>query len=442
MDRSETQTQPDLAHSKPIQAHLVGGRDDAMAGLARWLADEGYEVSQTIGSARVDSAHHPVSLPHTARWLVYSPDVSREHSDRLVAARDGIAQASYPAVVRQLLGRKQGIAVAGQRQGRTTAAMIGWTLAQAGFDPSVLLRGNSRQLGGPARAGRGAQTVIDITQALTPELLGEPGPSIAVMLDVAQIDPAERTVLVQLAERVSRNGSLVLANPALMSEASLAENAQVDTLSLEPGSDWWGTDLREERGRFRFRAFHHGQFAAEIRLQVPGRSSVLSALATVAVCKRIEVPTRAIKQALEDFAGISRAFESRGSYRGVTLCDDDAVAASDVAETLALARNLYGRRRLWTVFAPEGPPCCATVAELRAADRILLVEAGVDSGEWAGMLEGAGVTSRRVESLDEAISDLDKHLEPGDVLLTLGAGEVGTIADAFIRRLPRDRQGR
>jgi UDP-N-acetylmuramate--alanine ligase len=175
---------------------------------------------------------------------------------------------------------------------------------------------------------------------------------------------------------------------------------------------------------------------------VPGAANVLSALATVAVCTRVDVPARAIKDAMEDFGGISRGFETRGSYRGVTLIDDDSVEPEDVAGCLTIARGRYGRRRIVAVFAPDRSPCGQTITALANADRIVLWDRSVDADDWAGMLEGAGVAALRVTNLDEALADLDQHLEPGDVLLTLGAGEVGTIADAFIRRLSRDRQGR
>jgi UDP-N-acetylmuramate--alanine ligase len=200
--------------------------------------------------------------------------------------------------------------------------------------------------------------------------------------------------------------------------------------------------LREDRGRYRFRVFHRGRFAAEIRLQVPGRANVLGALAALAACDRAEVPTREVKQALEDFAGVSGGFESRGSYRGVTLVDDDSAAPRDVAEVLALARAVHGRRRLWAVVGASGRPEPAMTDALAWADRVLVLGGAVDADAWASMLGGAGIAARPAAGPGAALRELDRHLEPGDVLLALGSGEVGTIADAFLRRLPRDRQGR
>jgi UDP-N-acetylmuramate--alanine ligase len=354
-----------------------------------------------------------------------------------------VVERSYSEVLAEVMASRQGIAVAGKRQGRVAAAMIGWTLAQAGLDPTVVLRGTASQFGGPGLAGQGSHAVVDVTAALDAAILCETPPAIALMLDLQSLNESESKILLELVSRVSESGYLVAgADHAIFGMEPFAANPAVESLSLERGSAWWGADLREERGRFRFRAFHKGNFASEIKLQVPGRSSVISALAALAVCSRIEVPTLTIKEALEDFEGVSRGFESRGSYRGVTLLDDDSAGAIEVAEALALVRSVHGRRRLWTVFAPGGRACSATSAALSATDHLILVDGGIDSGDWECMLEEAGVHAHRVENLDEAVLDLDRHLEPGDVLLTLGAGEVGTIADAFIRRLSRDRQGR
>jgi UDP-N-acetylmuramate--alanine ligase len=190
----------------------------------------------------------------------------------------------------------------------------------------------------------------------------------------------------------------------------------------------------------RFRAFHRGRFVLELLLQVPGPRHALSALAAIAASRRLEVPTELIREALEEFTGVSRDFESRGSFRGVTLIDDEGEDPAAVVEALQLGREVFGKRRLWAVlFAPEGPSHGGTrdglVAALGRADEVLV--AGPMAAEAA-----AGLQARHVASIDEAILELDRHLEPGDVLVTLGAGGVGTISDAFVRRLPHDRPAR
>jgi UDP-N-acetylmuramate--alanine ligase len=448
MDWTDLESQGVAQSDSATEARLVGG-GYRMAALGRWLASKGYDVSRASISlrndlrreARVDPGHHPVSSPWRAMRLFYGPGTPRQDPERLSALRNGVAETPVIDVLRGILADGVGIAVAGRRNGRVAAAMIGWTLTRAGLDPTILLRDDAPQLGGPARIGSGPHAVVDLEESLEVVLGGPPGPAIALILDLPAVDRVD--TIGRLAACVGPLGHVIAASAPLELESLMkGHRACVETLSLERGSTWWGADLREDRGRFRFRAFHRGRFAAEIRLNVPGRASVLSALAAMAVCRHVDVPTREIQDALEDFAGVSRGFESRGSYRGVTLLDDDAVEAPDVADALEIARAVHGRRRLWAVFAPGGPPRAEFATALLRADRVMLVDASVDARPWSSMLGESGVDSRSVADSDEALRDLDRHLEPGDVLLTLGAGDVGTIADAFLRRLPRDRQGR
>jgi UDP-N-acetylmuramate--alanine ligase len=159
--------------------------------------------------------------------------------------------------------------------------------------------------------------------------------------------------------------------------------------------------------------------------------------------------SRAIKEGLEEFGGVSRGFESRGSYRGVTLVDDEALGPFAVGEALAVAREVFGRRRLLAAYRPSKGPSdhSPLVSEFVEADRVWIIdEEGPSSGSIARALVDAlieaGTVARRVSGLEEAILELDRYLEPGDVLVTLGAGDVGTIADAFLRRLSSDRHAR
>jgi UDP-N-acetylmuramate--alanine ligase len=402
-----------------------------MLGLARWLAGRG----SAAGRSRIDAAHSAPARPRLGRRAAEAP---RDPAGQSLAPADGSDEAAYAEMIRGVLRRGAGVAVAGHRPGRAAAAMIGWTLAQAGLDPTILVRGPVPQLGGLARAGAGRHAVVDLAESPGFVVDEPPGPAILALLD--GVGMGDGGLLTRAVDCVGPSG-YVLAGPA-MPPASWMVDGRVASVSLERGSTWWGGDLREERGRYRFRVFHRGRFVAEIRLQVPGRSNVLGAVAALAACERAGLAPREIKPALEEFAGVSGGFESRGSYRGVTLVEDEATSPGEIAEALATARAVHGRRRLWAAVAASGRPDSAMADALAGADRVLVLGGDVDAGAWAGMLGGAGLAARPAAGLDEALDELDRHLEPGDVLLTLGSGDVGTIADAFLRRLPRDRQGR
>ncbi len=223
----------------------------------------------------------------------------------------------------------------------------------------------------------------------------------------------------------------------------------IERYSLTPGLDWWAGDLRGVRGCYRFRAFQRGEFRTEIRLQVPGSDQVLPALAAVAIGMQLNLAPGEIKDRLEDFSGVPRGFESRGSFRGATLVDDEAFGVGAVADVLHLAREVFGRRPIRAVYQPHAATATMgampAAAEFAEADHLILVDSAPFRQEstrlLAASLRSSGASVVFCASLDGAIRELDRCLEPGDVLITLGAGEVGTIADAFLRRLSRDRHG-
>ena len=399
-------------------------------------------------------------LPTETCLLVHGAAVGRDHPDRLRALRRGVEQTTPIAWFQARLRSRLGVLVAGGREAGVVAAMIGWVLTRAGKDPLVLLGSPSPQLGGWARCGTGAHAVAEWPASLAS--VAEVGPRLTVLMRVGGDPWMERASWTQARRQYPANNAdagdvLALGHPSLVAEG---EDAQRDPnrfawLSLQRGSDWWGADLRDTEHGTRFRVFHRGRFVTEVALQVRGVQQVVSALAAVAACTRLEVPAAAVREGLEEFAGLSRDFERRGSFRGVTLVDDASEEPGPVRETVAQARQAFGRRRLWVVLSVSDLPAPGSLDRyldaLAAADQVVVVappgeaatpERDPGSQTLAERLNTAGVPARWEADLAGAISELDRHLEPGDVLLTLGAGDVGTIADAFIRRLPRDRQGR
>lgn len=470
MDRSRPGATRTRAH--PPHARVVGVSGRELPPLAQALAATGVRLSATsvppapmsgllrrygVNIARERRAH---GFPAETCLLVHGGTVGREHPARLRALRFGVEQTTPTAWLQAKLRSRLGVLVAGGREAGVVAAMIGWILTRAGKDPLVLLGSPSPQLGGWARCGAGAHGVAEWPADLAS--VAEVGPRLTVLMRVGGDPWAERASWTQArrqypADYANAGDVLALGHPSLVEDR---EDSQRDPnrfawLSLQRGSDWWGADLREAAHGTRFRVFHRGRFVTEVALQVPGVQKVVSALAAVAACTWLDVPAAEVREGLEEFAGLSRDFERRGSFRGVTLVDDASEEPGPVGETVAQARQAFGRRRLWVVLSvPDllAPDALGRYLNaLAAADRVVVVappggtasqERDPGSQTLAKRLNAAGVPARWEADLAGAISELDRHLEPGDVLLTLGAGDVGTIADAFIRRLPRDRQGR
>lgn len=435
--------------------HLVDLTGTGMPGLAQLLAQKGQVISgpadpsdlATISELqragiRADTAHPP----RGTRLLVHGSLLGRLDPRRLSALRRGIAQESRQEILRDLTRGRRTIAAVGGPVAATSGAMLAWTLSLAGSDPTILLDQAVPQLGGWGKLGQGDTCLV---QTGEPEGLGELcelRPQVAIAFPWRD---AERTHQIgRLFDAIPQDGCLIgESETTWRTHLRPGVAPTLETVSLARGARWWGGDLREDRGVYRFRAFRDGLFALEVRLQVPGIPSVVAALGAVAAGYRLGLSAAAIKEGLEEFEGISRGFQSRGSYRGVTLIDDDSRDPIAVSETLKLARAVFGRRKIWATFRND------TVGSDREAAQDALIEAsGVlivadsnpgdlpETRELARSLSSIDRPALWASDLSEAVAMLDEYLEPGDVLLTLGAGNVGTIADALIGRLSADRQ--
>lgn len=456
-----TETRWDQRHERP-HAHVVGLSGQGMAGLAQSLAQSGMSVTGSWPVSEPDACRLRQSgvsirggeansvMPRRTQLLVHGPGVTREHPNRLVAIRRRLAQAGYAEYVRGVTVGRQPLVFLGGRQASVAAAMTGWVLARSGADPSVLLSLSCPQLGGSARVGLGRQVVVDWPDGLSG--LQELGPFVTVFLpaDPAAESAAETLCGVRRRSAATPPGATVLTTVGL-TVCGEDEPITATPLSLGGCEGWWGADVRDAAGGARFRVFEGAEFVTEIGLAVPGRRHVISALAAVAACRTVGVAASGIRQGLEEFGGLARDFESRGSFRGVTLIDDASDDAASIGRAVFQARRQFGTRRLWALYGgpAQADPDADTeerrrvASALAEADRVVLV-AGVPgaAADLAAMLRASGPPLWVVDGREAAVADLDRKLEPGDVLLTLGAGDVGTIADAFIRRLPRDRPGR
>jgi len=436
-------------------AHVVGLDGPGLSGLAQNLAQAGMVVTGAGSGEGRPPAPEGVRIlrgpgrpgvTRQTRLLVHGPEVGRDHPSRLGATRLGVRQETPAQWLGGRMRGRIGVAVAGGREAGVAAAMIGLVLVHAGLEPTVLLNTPAPQLGGWGRSGTGPHVVAE--WAGEAEDLGTVGPGVAVVLGVGADPRVDHDLWAGSFRRFVRAAPagahvLALGHPSLLpGKPAAAAGGSFAWVSLRRGADWWGTDFRQESGRFRFRIFHRGRYVMEARLQAGGRRHVVGALAAAAACVRLGVPAAAVRHGVEAFAGLSRDFDARGSYRGVSLVDDEGGDARSVRESLAMARRAYGGRRLWAVFAPPDAAAGGRryASAFAAADRVVVAGVGGGSRALARRLNAAGVRACRAADVVAVISELDRNLEPGDVLLTLGAGDVGTIADAFIRRLPRDRQ--
>jgi UDP-N-acetylmuramate--alanine ligase len=441
-----------------------------MKALAELLAGSGWAVSGSDANAtstvalalaerglRIHPGHHRGFLADQTDVLVYSPAVGSENVERIEARRRGIPQLSYSQMLGHLMRGRSGVCVAGTHGKSTTTAMTGCILTSAGLAPSVLIGAEVCGLGANGWYGGGEHFVVESCEFQRSFL--DLSPRYAAILGIepdhfdcyAHFDETI-AAFAAFAQKAPADGKLLIhAGCQATKAACIAASAPVETFGVETPADWQASDLRQAQAGTRFRIFHRGEFFAEILLPVPGAHNVSNAVAAAALAHSAGASAAAVREGLAEFPGVCRRYETVGSWRGVTLIDDYAHHPTAVSAVLATARSQFPKRRLWCVFQPHQVSRTRALfhefaASLTAADQTLLLpvfaaredvhdEPLQISRELAETIAAIGGRARAVDTLDQAMRTLEDELLPGDVLITMGAGDIGKVHHAFTRRL-------
>ncbi len=444
-----------------------------MKGLVELLGGLGYTLSGSDAQEAPESlrswmrrgfvfhrGHAAEQLPPDAVAVVYSLAVGLENPERQAASERGLPQFTYSQVLGALMAVRSGVCIAGTHGKSTTTALTAGVLSEGGRNPSAIFGANLARLGTNSWAGAGEFFVVESCEFRGSFL--DLTPKYAAILNVEpdhfDCYPDMESLVAAFgafAAKVDPAGFLLVRHDDHAAlEATRQARAAVMTFGTQPDADWWVCDVRRTAWGSRGRLFRRGQFVTEWQLPLPGRHNVSNALVAAAIGVELGVSTREIRASLAEFPGLQRRFEPRGSYRGVTLLDDYAHHPTAVEATLQTAREVFGDRTIRIAFQPHQVLRTerlltefaqafywadeVVVTPVYAARERVTTEPWELSERLAGAIRQLGVSAQAVTSLDHATSVLEDELRPGDVVLTMGAGDIDRIHHAFTRRVFRD----
>jgi UDP-N-acetylmuramate--alanine ligase len=448
------------------QVHFVGIGGAGMSGLAEVILTVGYRV--TGSDARRNEAverlerlgakiyvGHAASQIEGAHVVVYSSAVARDNPELQAARQRGIPVIPRAEMLAELMRVKHGVAIAGTHGKTTTTSMVGAVLAEAGFDPTLVVGGRVAALGGNARLGQGEFLVAEADESDGSFLRLMPTLAVVTTIDAEHLDyyrdlPAIRETFLSFVNKVPFYGAAVLCADQREIQAILPRvEKRVITYGLNAPADLVAASVRLHELSARFEVLHRGDALGELRLQVPGLHNVANALAATAVGLDLEVPFPVIERALAGFTGVQRRFQVKGEADGVLVVDDYGHHPAEIRATLAAARQGFARRRV-VVFQPHRYTRTFHLHDefLTAFDDadVLIVTDIYAAGEppipgvhsrtlVEGIAARTGRDVRYVADRTEAVEWLLRTVQPGDLVLTLGAGDIGAVADQVRERL-------
>ncbi|HZN52553.1 MAG TPA: UDP-N-acetylmuramate--L-alanine ligase [Methylomirabilota bacterium] len=447
------------------QIHFVGIGGSGMSGIAEILLNLGYRVTGS-DQKRNDAVErlaelgakvfigHAATNVEGAHVVVYSSAVSRENVEVQAARQQQIPAIPRAEMLAELMRLKYGIAIAGTHGKTTTTSMVGAVLAEGRYDPTIVVGGRVTSLGSNARLGQGEFLVAEADESDGSFLKLAPTIAVVTTIDAEHLDhygnlDAIRDAFVAFVNRVPFYGSAVLCldEPNIQRLIPRIEK-RIVTYGLESGADLVARRVRLTGMTSRFEVFHRLSLLGELTLRIPGRHNVLNALAVVGVGLDLEIPFAAIQKALAGFSGVQRRFQVLGSAGGVTVVDDYGHHPTEIAAVLNAARD--GRpSRIVAVFQPHRFSRTRDLLDefgpaLALADEVVLLDIyaageppipGVTLDTLAAALRRDVKSLHVVADFDQAASAIGRLSRPGDVVVTLGAGSIGTLPERILRAL-------
>ncbi|MGD9901938.1 MAG: UDP-N-acetylmuramate--L-alanine ligase [Vicinamibacterales bacterium] len=459
------------------RVHFVGVGGIGMSGIAELLANLGYAVS---GSDQKRSAQtdrlaalgvslqlgHAAAHVHGADVVVVSSAVQSDNPEVAAARQHGIPVIPRAEMLAELMRLRTGIAVAGAHGKTSTTSMIALALERAGLDPTAVIGGRLRAFGSNARLGRGEYMVAEADESDRSFLKLSPTLAVITNVDREHMEAYGgfedlQQAFVDFANKVPFYGAVVAcADDAELARLTPRMTRRVITYGIAgQDADLGALDVRLEgfgstATVVRRRAGADdpaGEVLGTLRLQVPGRHSVLNALAAVAVGLELGVPFAPLAAALGEFQGAERRFERRGVVHGITVVDDYGHHPTEIAAVLAAARAAAPSRVL-VAFQPHRYTRTAQLmtdfaVALAAADEVVLTdiyaagEAPIPGVDVAALAAAADRRRPRpvtvVTALDRVAPAVAALAAPGDLVITLGAGSIGGVADQVVAELER-----
>jgi len=448
--------------------HFVGIGGAGMSGIAEVLLDLGYQISGSdrqlspvtrhLQSLGVRICHgHDATAVAGADVVVSSTAIAADNPEIQAATEQGIPVVRRAEMLGELMRFRKGIAIAGTHGKTTTTSLVAAVLAEAGLDPTIVVGGLVHSFNSHARLGSGDYLVAEADES--DGSFVHLFPQIAVVTNVDRDHMASyagdfeklKQTFVQFLHNLPFYGLAVLCldDPVLASLAEQIHKPKLTYGTVEHADVVVG-NIRQQGQRMDFTVRRANKPDLTLQLPMPGKHNVLNAVAAVAVADTLGVADAAIAKALAGFAGIGRRFQLRGDIPlpdGSALwVDDYAHHPSELAATLQAARDSWPDQRRVILFQPHRYSRTRDLLDdfsfVLAQESPLLITEVYAAGETA--LQGAdgralcrAIRARGqvepvfVEQLDQAPGLLRALLQPGDVLMTLGAGNIANVGAAL-----------
>ena len=453
----------------PVSVYFVGIGGSGMSSLAEILSNAGFRVS---GSDRSKSAYTDMlesrgvtvfygqkaeNITDAIDCAVYTSAVPQDNPEMLALYEKGIPCLTRAEMMGQIMKHyEMPVAVSGTHGKTTTTSMIGEVLLKAGLDPTISVGGILKTIGGNFRLGHSGYFVAEADEYTNSFL--KFFPRIGIILNIEKDHPDFFRDLDDIRHSFRRFAQLLPADGCLIINSSIPNRNEITdglacrvvTYGAGPEADYYSDHISyDEKGCPTFTVHSPGHAPRTLSLQVPGEHNVSNALAAIALADQLAVDAEVSAEAISGYGGAKRRFEYKGSICGVTVIDDFAHHPTEIAATLKAAAN-YPHKTLWCVFQPHTFTRTKALLKdfakaLTLADQVVLAdiypsrepvslatELGINSQMLQQEIQALGTPAHYLGSFDEIEKFILENCVNGDLLITMGAGDIVKVGENLL----------
>jgi UDP-N-acetylmuramate--alanine ligase len=456
---------PKLDMHRIKNIHLVGVGGCGMSGIAKVLYEMGYKVSGSDMKEGPNTIRlkdlgvkihigHASALVREADLLIYSSAVTADNIELLEAKAKGITILKRAEMLAWIMNQsKTRIAVAGTHGKTTTSAMVAKVLDFGSFSPTFFIGCDMDYIEGNARLGNGKFAVAEADESDSSFLFLSP--TVGVITNIED-DHMERfgsmnsliKTFEKFAKLVSKEGFILVDGTNANNQKLIKRvDARFITYGLSGKVEYTAENMKFKKLSSRYSLIHNGQKMGEVHLSVPGWQNVLNSLAVFAIGFEFDLDFNTIAGALRTFQGARRRFQTIGEVKNVLVVDDYAHHPTEIMATLSAARSGWPNRRIICVFQPHRYTRTMLlrdkfVTSFGDADKIVITDIYAASEKpipgISGKIIEEGISGKEVNYLprkEKIVEYLMREVKEGDIIITLGAGDIYTVGREILARL-------
>lgn len=455
----------DFIKDKNKKIHFIGIGGISMSGLAEILIENGYKVSGSDMKSsniteKLEKLGAEFHLGHSednltdSDLVVYTAAVSEDNPELLKAQASGIPTMDRAEFLGNIMkGHKYNIAIAGTHGKTTTTSMVSHIFLDAKLDPTILVGGELDAINGNVKAGKSDYFITEACEYKASFL--KFFPYVGVILNIEadhldfyrNIDHIQET-FIQFTQLIPQDGYLVAyAEDEKLKKVIKFAKCNILTYGIDEGEIRAKNISFNDRGCASFDVYRNEEKLFTTNLNVPGKHNVLNSLASVCTALSLGVEYQHIVDGLASFFGTHRRFEIKGVKDGITVVDDYAHHPTEIKATLEAAKN-FPHKRIFCVFQPHTYTRTLTLFDdfvhaFPIADEVVLADIyaarekftkAVSSDMLGDAIRKTGKSCTNLHSFEEIVDYLKSNLKDGDLLLTVGAGDVYKIGEMYLKQ--------